>query len=148
MSLEELFSAVLLDHYRHPRHQGQVENPDVQLLGANPLCGDEIELSAKINGDGLSDVGFTGKSCAICIAATSMFCERAGEEGMPALDELKELFYKMIHGGELTDEERERLGDLAALQGVAKLPSRVKCATLVWETWQLMKKQLKMKDEK
>jgi nitrogen fixation NifU-like protein len=39
-------------------------------------------------------------------------------------------------GDELTDEQEEQLGDLAALQGVRQFPIRIKCALLGWTTLQ------------
>ena len=45
----------------------------------------------------------------------------------------KELFFKMI-GGDITEEELEELEEAGALQNVAKMPARVKCAMLGWRT--------------
>lgn len=143
MSLEELFGDILLDHYHHPRHHRSVPDPDAQSEGANPLCGDEITLSVKVDGEKITDIGFTSKACAICTASTSIFCENALGKSVEDIDQLQELFYRMLSGKELTEMERARLGDAVALAGVGKLPARVKCATLVYETWKELKKLIK-----
>lgn len=39
----------------------------------------------------------------------------------------------MMLGQEIDDETLEKLGDIAALQGVSKFPARIKCATLAWK---------------
>lgn len=140
MLLEDIFGEVLLDHYKHPRNYGAIKNATAHIEGANPLCGDEIELFAtKVDGT-VKEIGFTGRSCAICTASASIFCEIAEGKSEEELDELKALFYRLLHNEPVNEEEVRKLGDAIALQGVAKLPSRVKCATLVYETWSEMKR--------
>jgi len=142
MSLESIYSELLLDHSKHPRNFGKLDETATSIEGANPLCGDEIEIQVKRDGDKITEISFTGTSCAICTASTSMFCENAEGKSFAELDELRELFHRFLRGAELTDEERAKLGDAAALSGVGKLPARVKCATLVYETWDVLRKKL------
>jgi nitrogen fixation protein NifU and related proteins len=115
MSISDIFSQVLLDHYHHPRHYGEIDNPDVVMDGANPLCGDEIQIQVKGGGDHVSEIGFTGKACAICTASTSMFCEKAVGSKYDDLDKLRDTVHDMLHGDDLTKEDRRRLGDALAL---------------------------------
>ena len=68
MSIEQLYSQVLLDHSIHPRHFGEIEDADVTLEGANPLCGDEIKLFVKADSEKINHISFSGHSCAICKA--------------------------------------------------------------------------------
>jgi len=142
LSLEDLFGEILLDHAKHPRHYGRIEDAEISVEGANPLCGDEIELFAKTRDGVIEAIGFTGRACSICTASTSIFCESARGGRFTDLDGMKERFYKMLHGDTVTGEEEHQLGDALALKGVAKLPARVKCATLVYETWSVMKRRL------
>lgn len=143
MSLEEIFDTILLDHYRHPRKQGKLDDFDFEMDGANPLCGDEIHLQVKVKQNHVHDVAFTGKSCAICTASTSMFCEQAVGSSFEDLVNQYNLVKHLLEGVQLTDEERKQLGDIIALKGVSKLPARVKCALLVWETWSLIHNAIK-----
>ncbi len=146
MSIADVFSTVLLDHYRYPRKFGKMDNADIEMDGVNPLCGDEVFLQAKYDGDKVTDATFTGKACAICIASTSMFCEHAAGNTLSELDEQKNRLFSLLEKKELTDDERKQLGDIVSLEGVSQLPARVKCALLVWETWELMAKQLEEDD--
>ena len=43
------------------------------------------------------------------------------------------LYFQMIKG-KITPEELDDLEDVAALQGIAHVPARVKCAVLAWHT--------------
>jgi nitrogen fixation NifU-like protein len=142
MTIENIFSEILLDHSKHPRNYGAIDDAHHTIEGANPLCGDEIEIQVKTEGSKIIHIGFTGRSCAVCTASTSMFCEIAEGKSFEALDRQKELFYKLLHGEEMSDEEKETLGEALSLTGVAKLPARVKCATLAYETWSVLKKRL------
>jgi len=142
MSLETIYGELILDHSKHPRNFGKLDESDETVEGANPLCGDEIEIQVKTEGDRITGIAFTGHSCAICLASTSMFCENAEGKSFAELDELRNIFHNLLRGNELTDSERTKLGDAFALSGVGKLPARVKCATLVYETWDVLRKKL------
>jgi len=123
---DDLYREIILDHYRHPRRRGAVEGADGTLEADNPLCGDEIQLSWRLDGDSLAEIAFTGKGCSISQAAASMLCDRvAGLSRQQALD-LAWSYRRML----VADGGSDGLGDLEALQGVRAYPVRVKCATL------------------
>ena len=46
--LRDLYQEVILDHYRHPRHHGRVEDASHEADGFNPLCGDRIHMTIKL----------------------------------------------------------------------------------------------------
>ena len=132
LSLEELYKEVILDHYRAPRNKGRVDPHDVALERNNPLCGDEIELFLKFDGDTLTGIGFEGKGCSISQASTSMMTEKVkGLDAKEARD-LAESIKRMMAGEEEGDVDR--LEDLVSLKGVVKYPVRIKCALLGWNT--------------
>jgi nitrogen fixation NifU-like protein len=123
---DDLYRELILDHYRNPRHRGSVADADGCLEAENPLCGDEIHLSWRLDGDRLAEIAFTGKGCSISQAAASMLCDRmAGLPRDEAVD-LARRYRQMLVGDGGSDD----LGDLEALQGVRAYPVRVKCATL------------------
>ena len=72
---DQLYREVILDHYRNPRSHGLLDVADAQAEGQNPLCGDEITVSVRFDGDAIADIGFEGRGCAISQAATSMLTE-------------------------------------------------------------------------
>jgi nitrogen fixation protein NifU and related proteins len=96
---DDLYREVILDHYKNPRHYGEIEDADASAEGQNPLCGDEIAVSVAFNGDGetIEEVRFRGRGCAISQAATSMLTElvegRAAAEvaAMPQEELLEEI---------------------------------------------------------
>jgi nitrogen fixation NifU-like protein len=130
--MSELYSEILLDHYHLPRNKGELEDETLSVEGANPLCGDEITLHLRFDGEVLTDVSFTGKGCAISMASTSMLTEVLTGKTITEIEKWIEDFKEFIRKGE--EPEGSDLGDITALAGIAKLPVRVKCATLPWTT--------------
>jgi nitrogen fixation protein NifU and related proteins len=130
-ALPSLFQELILDHYRSPRNKGALENPSVTIVMHNPVCGDEIELQIQLEGDRVAAVRFGGHGCSISQASASMMTQQAGGRSIPELEELGGLFKSLMHGAPEAARDR-RLGDLRALQGVAKFPVRIKCALLPW----------------
>lgn len=130
---DELFREILLDHYRHPRHRGAVDDATAIAHGHNPLCGDEVDVSVRVDGDHLAKVAFDGQGCSISMASASMMAEEV--EGK-SLEEVRELIARsramLVEGREIS--ELGDLGDMEALSGVRRYPARVKCAMLPWKT--------------
>ncbi len=129
MQLDELYRQVIMDHYQHPRNQGDIQGDAMKVDLKNPTCGDEIHLQMALEDNVVSDVRFKGAGCSISMSSASMMTEAI--KGKP-LDEallIMTEFKKMIRG-EAYDEDM--LGDLEALSGISKFPARVKCATLAW----------------
>jgi nitrogen fixation protein NifU and related proteins len=132
MSLEELYKEVILDHYRAPRNKGRLEPHDIMLERNNPLCGDELELYLKFEGDDLQGITFQGKGCSISMASASMMTEKVAGLGAKDAAALAESIKRMMAGEEEGDPDE--LGDLVSLKGVVKYPVRIKCALLGWNT--------------
>jgi len=131
MSLEELYREVILDHYRSPRNRGELADATVVVELNNPVCGDEIKLSLKLENDVVSDIRFSGRGCSISQSSASMMTEAVKGKPLGEALAMVERFKAMMRS-EVTAEEAD-LGDLEALQGVSKFPVRIKCAVLSWE---------------
>ena len=135
-SLRELYQEVILDHSRHPRHFGVLENATHKAEGFNPLCGDKVNVSLVLNAEGrVADIKFTGKGCAISQASASLMTELLAGRSRQDAEKLMEGFVHMVKGEEapgLSAEDREHLEVMA---GLSEFPMRIKCATLAWHTF-------------
>jgi nitrogen fixation NifU-like protein len=132
MDLKELYREVILDHNKSPRCFGRLEPADGAADGHNPLCGDRLHVTLRLEGDRVADLRFDGKGCAISVASASLMCEAVRGKRR---DEIAHLFSE-IHDV-LTHHDApvpEDLGKLVALAGVREFPVRVKCASLAWHT--------------
>jgi len=65
----------ILDHYRHPRNQGMIEDADVSETLDNPVCGDVVRIDLRLQSEKVEDVCFSGHGCVISMAAASMLTE-------------------------------------------------------------------------
>ncbi|MAV21632.1 MAG: SUF system NifU family Fe-S cluster assembly protein [Acidimicrobiaceae bacterium] len=141
-SLDDLYKEIILDHYRSPRNQGELEPPAHRCEGFNPLCGDEVIVFVSLIDQKIEDVKIGGQGCSISQASASMMTEIIKGKSISEAEEIIHAFKEMmdIYESELSGEETDGtsssvdLGDLEALQGVVKYPVRIKCATLAWNT--------------
>ncbi|RME94667.1 MAG: SUF system NifU family Fe-S cluster assembly protein [Verrucomicrobia bacterium] len=128
--LTDLYQQVILDHSRNPRNFRVLDPADRRAEGTNPLCGDQVSLYLRMDGDRVREVGFQGSGCAISKASASLMTEAL--QGRTA-DEIRALFdqvHTMVTTGRMP--ETGDLGKLAVFTGVHKFPARVKCALLPW----------------
>ncbi|MBI4017919.1 MAG: SUF system NifU family Fe-S cluster assembly protein [Candidatus Aenigmarchaeota archaeon] len=107
----EMYRENVLDHYRSPRNKGTLAKPDIKRVGQNPLCGDEIEVTIKLDGKRIKDVKFKGSGCAISQASASMLTED-------------------IKGKPIGDIKKMERDDVVELLGVPISATRMKCAML------------------
>lgn len=134
MSLDDIYRQVIMDHYQHPRHRGHLADASVTVGLHNPTCGDEIVLDVRVDPDGVvQDVRFEGQGCSISMAAASMFSDLVRGKRVEDALAVTKAFQRMLQRQEA---DRSGLGDLEALEGVAKFPARVKCATLVMQAFE------------
>ncbi len=132
MDLKDLYRDVILDHNRNPRNFGKLDPADARADGHNPLCGDRLTVSLRLNGDRLEDVKFEGKGCAISTASASLMTEAVKGKDKGAIGELYEKIHTLLTQHDSVPDAS--LGKLAALSGVREFPARVKCASLCWHT--------------
>ena len=110
-----------------------MENPSSMGEGFNPMCGDELSVFIKMDGDKIADVKFTGQGCAISQASASLMTLRIkGKTAPEAREAIADMQALLVDEKEPPIAVEERVGDAIALKGVRKFPARVKCATLAW----------------
>ena|SRR5688572_9976130 len=129
MSVDDLYREIILDHYRSPRNKRRGVEGAIAVKHDNPLCGDELHLAVDVQNGKVSDVAFDGKGCSISQASASMMTEAVSGKSVDEALGIAETIRLMMHGEHPSGDD---LGDLMALEGVAKFPVRVKCALLAW----------------
>ena len=132
--LRELYQEVILDHCKHPRQFGAMEDADRTADGYNPLCGDKITVYLRTDGERVERVTFEGSGCAISTASASMMAQALTGRSVEEVEEIFDTFHRLVTGKLDFEAASERLGKLAIFAGVSKFPVRVKCATLCWHT--------------
>ncbi len=134
MDLGNLYQDVILEHNRNPRNWGELEPPSRRADGRNPMCGDEVTVWLKVDGDRLADVSFVGTGCAISKASASMMTQAVKGKTRAEAEEVFSQFHAMVTGDAAARAEGPpaSLGKLKVFSGVARFPARVKCASLAW----------------
>ena len=131
--LQDLYQEVVLEHGKRPRNFREVEGANRRADGYNPLCGDQLTVTLRMEGDVIKDVGFVGQGCAISRASASLMTGAVKELTRAQAEGLFELVHKLVTEGP-AEVDPEALGKLAVLSGVSEFPARVKCASLAWHT--------------
>ena len=130
---DALYQELILDHNRKPKNFREMEHADHEVVGHNPLCGDQLTLWLKMDGDRIADVSFQGQGCAISKASASMMTTAVKGKTREEAEVLFEKFHDLVTG-KLDEAHQKELGSLRAFGGVSKFPLRVKCASLAWHT--------------
>ena len=102
-----IYSEVILDHYRYPRNFGSIKDPSKRSVLFNPSCGDRIQLDIVFSKDRVKNIKFRAQGCAISQASASILTDHV-------LGKAKDEF-------------------MIKLLGIELGPNRIKCALLPLE---------------
>ena len=126
--LDDLYQQVILDHCKRPRNFRELERPTCSAQGHNPLCGDQLKLFLRKEGERVEEISFVGSGCCISKASASLLTEAVRGRRQP---EIRSLF-EQVHDMVTTGKPGHDVGKLSVFAGVHKYPARVKCAILPW----------------
>ncbi len=139
MNLKELYQEIILEHGKNPRNLGKTHEFNKDAKGHNPLCGDNVHVYLKLNGQKIvEEISFEGSGCAISMASASIMTDLIKGKNEHEAKEIVEDFLGMIkENPELKSEylKEDEKTKLMCLSGVKQYPMRVKCATLSWHTF-------------
>ena len=90
------FSQAVLEHFRNPRNSGELESATHRVEVTNPVCGDVLQLAARIEGGRIREVRFLCRGCTTAIACASWVTE--GITGK-SLEEARALNVEAIAAG-------------------------------------------------
>ncbi len=126
--VNDLYQQVILEHCRKPRNFRELPAATCSAQGHNPLCGDQLKLFLKMDGDTIREAAFVGSGCCISKASASLLTENVIGRSKAEVQKLFDLVHDMVTTGEVKGD----VGKLAVFAGVHKYPARVKCAILSW----------------
>ena len=139
--LEMLYRTLIKEHSQNPKNKRILENSSGEMELLNPACGDLVNVQFRLVDNKIEEVAFEGHGCAISMASASLMTElmqgKTSEEAFALID----LFSELVKGNQ--EIETEPLGDAVFLQGVAKFPTRIRCANLSWHALEEALKEFK-----
>lgn len=132
MALSDLYKSIVIEHNREPRNYGSLTDCTHQARGLNALCGDDIVVALRLRDDTIEAVMFSGQASAITMASASlMTCRAQGRSTASFRADFADV-QQLFDTEPVSQALRDRLGDVAALEGVRDYPSRIKSAVLPW----------------
>ncbi|MDR0813644.1 MAG: SUF system NifU family Fe-S cluster assembly protein [Oscillospiraceae bacterium] len=147
MSINSVYTQIITDAARDKTNRREIPGAQFTLSGVNPSCGDEIAVQLELDTQEsyaslaevpddvvITDCSYLGQGCAISQASAAFLAELLTGKTVGQARELRDTFLGMIKGSVTDEEALDKLEDAQALAGVAKMPARVKCATLAWHT--------------
>jgi cysteine desulfurase/selenocysteine lyase len=126
---EDEAAEVLDFYYQNPAGRDRLDQWTVEVDGMNALCGDELTLRLNIGGNRIVGVQADARGCKVSQASASLMA--ATVRGM-TVEEVLSVIGAVKSA--LMGEDVDLTGDLKALKPIAKMPARVKCAILAWNT--------------
>ena len=69
------YSEKVLDHYRHPRNVGKIDDADLIGEAGSLACGDSLKLYIKLDGNVIKDAKFQTFGCGSAVASSSVLTE-------------------------------------------------------------------------
>jgi len=137
MQFKDNHKAIIQDHYRNPRHKESFPEGQQGAVLDNPSCGDRVALRLVLENKQIKELYFDGEGCSLSMASASILTEmitgKTLEEAKANTTEILNIF-----NGKGSAEDLEERGDIGAFQALIEYPVRLKCATLAWETLNLL----------
>ncbi len=129
----EVRQAVIGDHFRRPRNRGPLVRASATGQADNPACGDVVQVWARVQDGKVAEATFDGRGCLLSQAAASMVTVAVQGKTVDTVARLRREFAQGLqpNGPGLPPE----LGDLRALEGVGRFPSRIRCAVLAFDAF-------------
>ena len=134
MANGNIYTAALMEHNAHPDYKYEMDDATHVHQGVNPSCGDDITLSLRLEDGIIDEAAFQGSGCAVSQASADIMADLITDKTPAEVLELGELFLAMIRGEVDDPAALAPLGEAAQLQGISRMPARVKCAELAWRT--------------
>ncbi len=127
---EELYKAIILDHYKDPRNHSLVDDENYKQVNMDSAtCIDNIDIQLLMDGDVIKDIRFDGEACAISTASTSIMTElligKTREEAQVIIDNFNNMIFER-------DYDEDVIEEAIAFKNTHKQASRIKCATIGW----------------
>lgn len=109
-----LYTHMLMDHYKNPQHRGKLAQSTFMTEEYNPSCGDAVQFWVELEKNTIKAVSFMGNGCVISQATASMLAD-------------------YLHGKDISVLTSMNAQDLLALLGIELGPTRLRCALLSLE---------------
>ena len=84
------YSPRIVEHFANPRNVGEMDDADLKAVVANPVCGDQIHLFARVRDDRLTECSFLAYGCAASIATASILSDEITGRAIDEIEAIDE----------------------------------------------------------
>ena len=88
-----MYTEIVMDHFKNPRNVGEIKDADGVGEVGNPICGDVMKITIKVEDDTIKDIKFLTFGCGAAIAVSSMVTEMAKGK---SIEEAKKINKKVV----------------------------------------------------
>ncbi|KKL74761.1 hypothetical protein LCGC14_2061660 [marine sediment metagenome] len=93
------YSDLVRDHFENPRNAGELADADAVGYQTNPVCGDTMRLTLRINGGRVVEARFQTSGCPAAIATSSVCTEMISGQTLAEAEALTKEDYASALGG-------------------------------------------------
>jgi len=113
-----MYSEAVLDHFQNPRNTGTLDAPSAKISVENPVCGDILELSARMDDGRIAEARFRTRGCVTALACSSLLTEllrgkTPAEAGAITSEQISEMLGGLppttLHGAQLARDAVQAL---------------------------------------
>ena len=115
-----MYSPQLLDHFENPRNPGTLPPPALSVRVENPICGDILELSARLEDGRVVEAGFKAKGCTASMATGSALTELVFGKSPAELEKLTKDDAEQAVGGLSNESKHAAALGIDAVRALAK----------------------------
>lgn len=126
---ENPFADLVLAHNRAPIGRERLASPTFTARGANPLCGDDLTLDGRIEGNVVRELGYAIDASALTLASTSLMVSLCQGRELDAVRTLCGGVLRYLSGA-----GSPPLAEIAVFDSVLGYRNRLKTLTLPWAT--------------
>jgi nitrogen fixation NifU-like protein len=130
----QAYDDLIMDHIKNARNYRVLDDATHHADGTNPLCGDEVAVFLRLDGDRIADVSFQCTCCGISMASASVMTESVRGQRTA---EVRALLASLVAALTARADPASREADpaqFALLKTVQNFPARTRCAVLPWVT--------------
>jgi nitrogen fixation NifU-like protein len=114
-------SPELIDHFRNPRNVGTLPAPAVTVEASNPVCGDILRLSVRMDAGKVAEVAYKVRGCAASIAAGSALTELVAGRGRAELALINAEMVDAAVGGLSNESKHAAILCIDAIRAILKV---------------------------
>lgn len=134
MTKAKPYDDLIMEHIKHARNYRVLDDANRKASGSNPLCGDDLTLYIRIEGERIEDIAFQCTCCGVSMASASIMTEIVKGKRADDVRTLLHAFIALLNSRAGSQLQNADPLQHAILSTVNEYPVRTRCAVMPWAT--------------